>query len=118
MVFFFLSSAPTNPKHPELETVPINGPVHIVSKRIRNVMTSATEAETGALFYNRQEAIPLLRALEEMGHPQPGTPIQTDNFTAYRIVNSSIWQRKSKAMDMCFYWIQYKCHQKRYYICS
>ena len=109
--FFYLSSKPTNPKKPELDTVPLNGPVHVVAKRIRNVMASATEAETGALFYNGQEALPLIRALNEMGHPQPPTPIQTDNYTAYGIVNSSIRQRKSKAMDMRFYWVQDKCSQ-------
>ena len=108
--FFYLSQKPTNPKHPDHDIIPLNGPVHVVSKRIRNVMASATEAETGALFYNGQEALPLIRALEEMGHPQPGTPLQTDNYTAYGIVNSSIRQRKSKAMDMRFYWIQDRCN--------
>ena len=114
--FFYLSSSPTNPKHPENDTVPINGAIHVVAKRLRNVMASATEAETGALFYNGQEALPLIRALEEMGHKQPPTPIQTDNFTAYGIVNSSIRQRKSKAMDMRFYWIQDKCNNGEFVI--
>ena len=114
--FFYLSSRPTNPKHPENDIVPLNGPIHVVSKRLRNVMASATEAETGGLFYNGQEAIPLIRALEEMGHPQPPTPIQTDNYTAYGIVNSSIRQRKSKAMDMRFYWIQDQCNRNQFKI--
>ena len=114
--FFYLSSRPQNPKKTELDSVPLNGPVHVVAKRIRNVMASATEAETGALFYNGQESLPLIRALNEMGHPQPPTPFQTDNYTAYGIVNSSIRQRKSKAMDMRFYWVQDKCTRGEFVI--
>ena len=114
--FFFLSSRPVNVKHPENSPTPLNGPVHIVSKRLRNVVASAAEAETGALFYNGQEAIPLIRALIEMGHDQPPTPIQTDNTTACGIVNSSIRQRRSKAMEMRFYWIQDKCNEGQFVI--
>lgn len=107
--FFFLSSFPRDPKHPANPPPPLNGAVHIVCKTLRNVMSSATEAETGGLFYNGQEALPITRALEELGHKQPPTPIQTDNSTAYGIVTSSIRQRRSKSMDMRFYWIQDRC---------
>ena len=39
-------------------------------------MSSAAEAEIGALYINAREAIPQRQLLEEMGHPQPPTPIQ------------------------------------------
>jgi hypothetical protein len=42
-------------------------------------MSSAAEAELGALFVNAKEAAYLRQILTEMGHPQPHTPIQTDN---------------------------------------
>ena len=49
----------------------------------------------------------LRQTLEEMGHPQPGpTPIQTDNSTAEGIANDTVKARRSKAMDMRFYWIR------------
>ena len=79
-------------------------------------MASAAEAELGGLFHNGQLAIPLRTALIEMGHPQPPTPMQTDNSTACGIVNSSIRQRKSKAMDMRFYWIQDRINQGHFIV--
>ena len=44
-------------------------------------MSSATEAELGALFVNCRKAIPVHHALETMDHKQPPTPIQTYNTT-------------------------------------
>jgi hypothetical protein len=55
-----------------------------------NVMASATEAEFSALFHNARDAIPLRTALIEMGHPQPATPIQTDNTCAAGISNKTV----------------------------
>ena len=55
-------------------------------------MASATEAELGALFLNCQEAVPIRIKLEEMGHPQPPTPVQVDNSTALVIATGTIKQ--------------------------
>ena len=41
-----------------------------------------------------------------MGHSQPPIPVHVDNSTALRIATGTIKQRKSKAMDMRFYWIR------------
>ena len=79
-------------------------------------MESATEAELGALFYNGQVAKPIRTCLEEMGYPQPSTPIKIDNSTAAGIVNSSIRQKKSKAMDMRFYWVKDRDSQKHFLV--
>ena len=91
-----------------------NGPIHILSTILRNVMASAAEAELGALFENAKEAAPMRIALIELGHPQPATPIQVDNLTAHGIVNSNIRQRKSKAINMRFYWVKDRVRQKQY----
>jgi hypothetical protein len=53
-------------------------------------MSSAAEAELGALFINAKEAVYLRQILIEMGHPQPKTPIQTDNTTAEGVINNKI----------------------------
>ena len=45
-------------------------------------MASAAESEIGAAFDNAREALPLRQALIDLGHPQPPTPIRTDNSTA------------------------------------
>jgi hypothetical protein len=44
--------------------------------------------------------------LKTLGHPQPHTPIQTDNSTAKGILNTSIKQKWSQAIDMGYYWLQ------------
>ena len=98
---FFLSTAPKNKNQPTI--VPINGPIHVLSKIIKLVMASAAEAEIGANFIAAQESIPLRTCLDELGHPQPPTPIQVDNTTAAAFANSTLKQKRSKAIDMRFY---------------
>ena len=51
-----------------------------------------------------------------MGHPQPATPIQTDNSNATGIANGTVKQQKSKAMDMRFYWVQDQVRQKHFIV--
>ena len=41
-----------------------------------------------------------------MGHPQPKTPIQTDNSTAEGVINSKIQPKCTKSMDMRFEWLK------------
>jgi hypothetical protein len=40
-----------------------------------------------------------------MGHKQPKTPIETDNSTAFGVVNNNIQLKCTKAMDMRFHWL-------------
>jgi hypothetical protein len=77
-------------------------------------MSSAVEAEVGSIFSNAKEAAPLRVMLEEIGHRQPPTPIQNDNSTAYGILNNKLNKKRSKAMDMRFYWVRYRITQKQY----
>ena len=58
---------------------PNNGAVLTISKIIKAVISSAAEAELGALFINSKESIPARQSLEEMWNTQPLTSIQTDN---------------------------------------
>jgi hypothetical protein len=55
-------------------------------------MTSAAEAELGALFVTAKELVPIRQTLIEMGWKHPMTPIQTDNTTAAGVVNNTIIQ--------------------------
>jgi hypothetical protein len=79
-------------------------------------MASATEAELGAVFQNARDCVPLRIALKEMGHPQAATPIQTDNACAAGIVNETVKQRRSEAIDMRFYWIRDRIKQGQFII--
>ena len=82
-----------------------NGPVLVLAKVIKNVMSSAAEAEVAALFMNAQEALPIRQCLIDLGHPQPPTPLKTDNSTAKGILTGEMKQKHTKAMDMRFYWL-------------
>jgi len=113
--YFYLSDSPTNPANPPTKITP-NGTLHAECRTLRNVMASAAEAELGALFHNGQVAAPIRTCLAEMGFPQPPPPLKTDNSTAAGIVNSSIRQKKSKAMDMRFYWIKDRVTQKHFLV--
>jgi hypothetical protein len=44
--------------------------------------------------------------LQEMGHPQPPTPIQMDNSTAEGIINTKVQPKHTKAMDMQVHWLR------------
>jgi hypothetical protein len=75
--FFYMSSdTETNKKL-------TNGEILIISKVLRHVMSSAAEAEIGAVFINAKEGAVLRTTLEELGRPQPPPPpMETDNTTA------------------------------------
>ena len=91
-----------------------NGAVYTVSQIIKAVMSSAAEAELGGLYINAREAIPMRHVLNEMGHQQPPTPLQTDNSTALGVVKSTIQPKRTKAMDMRFYWLRDRENQKQF----
>eukprot|EP00957_Ditylum_brightwellii_P058831 4460424-Ditylum_brightwellii.AAC.1 len=55
-------------------------------------------------------------ALEEIGQPQPATPIATDNSTAEGIMNANVQQKQSKAIDTRFYWMQDCIWQGQFYV--
>jgi hypothetical protein len=85
-------------KSPEQDA--LNGSILNVAAVIKNVVASAAESEVGACFHNAQSGAPLRVTLTELDHTQPPTPLRTDNSTAYVIVNETIKQKRSKAMDM------------------
>jgi hypothetical protein len=83
---------------------PNNGAILNISQIIRAVMSSAAEAKLGTLFYNAKTAVAMRHTLEELGHPQPRTPMQTDNKTANDLLTNKIMPKALKAMDMRFHW--------------
>ena len=103
---FYLSS---NEKFP-----PNNGAILNIAQVIKAVMSSAAEAELGALFINAKEAIHIRNMLEIMGYPQLQTPIQTDNSTAEGVINNKIQPKRTKAMDMRFNWLQCRKAQEQF----
>jgi hypothetical protein len=79
---FFLSSNTTVP--------PNNGAILNKAHIIKNVMSSATEAELAGLYIMVRKAISIRIILEELGHAQPPTPLQTDYAMADGVINSKV----------------------------
>jgi hypothetical protein len=70
------------------------------------VVTSAAEAELGAAFQNAQKAAQFRNTLLELGYPQEPTPILVDNTVAEGLANDTINAKRSKSMDVRFFWIR------------
>ena len=79
-------------------------------------MASTVEAEIAVLFKNGQEAVVLRNALIILGHPQPPTPIKTNNSTTADIANNTTLQRKSRVIDMRFYWAHNRVNQGQFIV--
>jgi hypothetical protein len=52
--------------------------------------------------------------LTELVHIQPATPLRTDNSTAFGILNETIKQKRSKAMDMRYHWLTDRVRQTQF----
>ena len=93
--------------HPKKSTFPqLNPPFHVVCKFIKHVVASAAEAKTAGLFFNAHNIVSLRRILIALGHPQPPTPLQTDNSTTSDFANRTMKLKRSKSWDMRFHWLR------------
>lgn len=113
---FFFSDKPTLPITPDQQAPTPNAPVLVNSKVLDAVMSSAQESETGMGFVNAKDAIPLKNAAIELGHLQGPTPLQFDNKVAVGIMTDTVKQKRSKAMDMRFYWLRDRAKQGQFHI--
>jgi hypothetical protein len=94
----FLSSNTTVP--------PNNGAILNIAHIMKNVMSSATEAELAGLYIMACKAFYIRIILEELHHKQPTTRIQTDYAIADRVINGKVQPKQTKAMDMRFHWLR------------
>jgi hypothetical protein len=108
--FFYMGHATRNDKKLT------NGAISIISKVLKHGMSSAAESEIGAVFINEKEGAVLRTTLEELGHKQPPTPMETDNNTATGYINGTIKRKRTKTMDVHFYWIKDRVKQGQFKI--
>ena len=106
---FFMGWMPKNG-----EPIRLNGAFFTNTTILRFVVASAAEAELGALFHNCQDGIIFRQTLEDLGHPQPKTPVHCDNATAVGIANNTVKRQRSRSMEMRFFWIGDKIAQEIY----
>ena len=72
-----------------------NSAILTLSKIIKRVMSSVSEAEPAALFLNCKAAIPFRIASGEMGQPQSKTPVVTDNSSAKGLINKTLIPKRA-----------------------
>ena len=109
--YFHMSDHPNVSKRPKL-----NGAVLVECKTLRHVVSSSAEAEVAGIFHNATTAIPIRHILTVLGHPQPPTPLKTDNSTATGFVYDNIHQKRSKAWDMRYHWLRDRLTQQQFNI--
>ena len=115
--YFYLSTDNGSllpPDHESKISARPNGAVHVMSTVMQHVLLSATEADVGATFYGCQDAVPLRNKLAKLGHVQGATLIITDNECCEGILNNTVKQRRSKAVDMRFYWVKCRIAQGQF----
>ena len=109
--YFHLSDHPNVTQHPKL-----NGAILVECKTLRHVVSSAEEAEVAGVYHNAGMALPIRHFLQCLHHPQPPTPIKTDNSTATGFIYDNIHQKRSKAWDMRYYWLRDRQTQQQFRI--
>ena len=77
-------------------------------------MSSAGEGEAVTSYMNCKAALPLRVALEEMGHPQPQTPVIMDNTSAVGLAQNTMTPKRSKAYDARVNWLKCREAQKQF----
>lgn len=98
------------------DKAPNNGAVLNIAHIIKHVMASATEAELAALYIMAREAVYIRIILDELGHKQAATPLQTDNAAAEKVANKKVQPKRTKAMDMRFHWLRDRECQEQFKI--
>jgi hypothetical protein len=81
---------------------------------INSVLASVAEAELCGGFKIAQDAVPHRRLLHDLGYPQPPTLLRMDNTVTIGLALGQINAKRSKAMDMRFFWIVDRIKQRQF----
>ena len=89
---FYLSSHPS--KIPKNLNPPLNGPIYLLCRIMKMVLSSTVEAEYGGLFINSKEGVPIRTTLQGLGHKQPKPERLSKQITPQRTVLYTITYAK------------------------
>ena len=95
---YFMGDVPQDGK-----PISLNDNIFVVCGILKFVSALAAEAKLGTLFINGKETKIICLILEEMGHPQPPTPVHCDNKTATGIANGTVKKYRSRSMECAIY---------------
>jgi hypothetical protein len=93
-----------------------NAAVEFISTRIPVVVSSAAEAELAAAFGNAKAACFLRSTLQNIGYPQPATPLFCDNECTIGLTHATVRPKHSKSMDMRFDWLRDRVSQGLFFL--
>jgi hypothetical protein len=94
----------------------INGPISCGSKMIKCVVASVAEAEMAGGFQAAQMAVMHRRTLHDLGYPQQPTLLRMDNSVAVALATGTINAKRSKTMDMRFFWLADRVKQGQFVV--
>ena len=95
------------------EPIRLNDMIHSLCNILKFVAVSVAEAELGALFFNVKQGRIARLILQEMGLPQPPTPISYNNTTTCGIVNGTIKRHRSRSMEMQYFYVNNQVDSKK-----
>ena len=81
---------------------------------MHNIMASEAKEKYRTIFVNSKALVLIRTNLTERGWKQVHRAIQIYNSTAVGIATKEFFQKKSKAMDMCLDWINYRIKQGQF----
>jgi hypothetical protein len=83
----------------------INGPISCGSWMIGCVCASVFEVEIAGDFQCAQTAAHHRRIVHDLGYPQPPTLPRMDNSVAIGLASGKMNAKRSKSIDMRFFWL-------------
>ena len=90
--FFYMSSTPPTNEQPML-----NAPILVMCKTLRNVVSSIEESESSGVFMKAHVSLSIRHYLECLDHPQPQTPLKSDNSKTTGFFNNNMQQKRYKS---------------------
>ena len=69
-------------------------------------MASATMGRIGRIIWKLSESDIRANFPRKMTHLPPPTPVATANTAANSILNGTEKQKRSRKIDLCFYWVR------------
>jgi hypothetical protein len=83
----------------------IYGSISFESWMISCVVASVAETELTGGFRAAQMSVQHCRILHDLGYPQPPTLLRMDNIMAIGLAQGFLNAKRSKSMDMRFFWL-------------
>ena len=78
------------------------------------MISSAVKSGLGVLFLSSINIVPKQNTLIDLDHQQPSTLVKIDNTTALGVVTNILKRKRTKVMDIRFYWVRDRMIQRQH----